>query len=237
MFQIASPLGRVFSTYRRIGVVLALLLLVCGVQFALLGGRAHASGNPAVTYADNHWNRTYSNDRTTSQEYYCDGAGYNANLQCVDGNQYSDTSPAGDYQPNFQCAEFVARALTEYGYMPGLDAYNSTQSAYQNYYPPAGPHDRFNLLSVTPGLGGDTLEDYLTMTGRAVNIGRSLKNAAPGDVIIFTDSANVPQHAAIFVSVGETWATSLVDAHNVAEYHVSLQSEVGSDGYYFLHLL
>jgi len=208
------------------------------VQFALLGGRAHASGNPAVTYADNHWNRTYYDDRTASQEYYCDGAGYDANLQCIHGgNHYSDTSPGGDFQPNFQCAEFIARALTEYGYMPGLDAYNSTQNAYQNYYPPAGPHDKFNLLAVTPGLGGDTLEDYLVNTGRAVNIGRSLDRAAPGDVIIFTDSANVPQHAAIFVSVGSNWATSFVDAHNVAEYHVSLQFEVGSDGYYFLHLL
>ena len=214
MFQISSPLSRFSRRYRRVGVLLA-LLLACSVQFAFLGGMAHANGNPAVTYADNHWNWTAYNDRTRV--------------------------PQGAPQQRFQCAEFVARALTDYGYMPGLNAYTSPQSAYQYYYPPAGPHDQFNLLAVTPGLGGDTLENYLRSTGRAVDIGRSLKRAAPGDVIIFSNYVNgalTPEHAAIFVSVGSSWATSYVDAHNNAEYHVSLQSEeYGFADYYFLHML
>ena len=205
-----------------VGLLFA-VLLACSVLFTI-GGTAHAAPavpccpgpfNPsaAVTYANNHWNWPKYNSATPAVS-------------------------AGQGQPNFQCAEFVARALAVGGYIPGINGYSSTQNALNNYKP--GDGVTYDLLSVTPGLAppDHTLQSYLTTFGLATNVGTSLSNIKPGDVVVFKDSSGTPQHMAIIVKVGSSRATTLLDAHNDARHQVSLASEAGGfTSFYILHLL
>jgi hypothetical protein len=111
----------------------------------------------------------------------------------------------GDFQPGYQCSEFVARALAQDGLLPGLDsggvegtsagAANSTAEfgTYSyNSYPftraadaSSGSGDTlYNLLGVgTPGTPG--LYDYLLNSGIGVSIHQDLAHAVPGDVVFF----------------------------------------------------
>src|SRR5690242_18880095 len=76
-------------------LVVAVLAGALLISFTVRGG-AHAASatNAAVSYADSHWN--------------C------ATAVCT------SRVPAGTGQPNFQCAEFVARSLAAVGKVPGL---------------------------------------------------------------------------------------------------------------------
>jgi hypothetical protein len=228
MFHLSSPLDTFHKRYRLVSQLLV-LLLACGALFSL-GGKAHAQVfspcphppcnpfNPAaaVTYANDHWNwwaYNSKNDPDTGKPV-----------------------PAGSPQPNFQCAEFVARALIVGNYIPGLNANTSTQNDLFNYRP--GDGNTYNLLEVTnlvpPKL---TLEAYLA-TFVATSIGKDLTKATPGDVVIFKDSNGTPRHMAIIVQAGSSESTTLVDAHNNAAHSVPLDSEAdGFSTYYILHLV
>lgn len=208
---------------RVLGLVLA-LLLACTALFSF-GGQAHAQSpnvvpccsgggltytrSNATTYANNHWNWRAYND--------------------------SNTVAAGNAQPDFECAEFVSRSLTHGGIVPGLSAYNSSQTAYGNYKP--GNGKTYDMLLVTPLSGYHTFQAYLTDYGLATNIGHNLSSARYGDVVIFEDSNHVAQHTVIIVKVGSGTGTTLIDAHNNAHYQLPLIDEIDGFSYwYILHI-
>ncbi|HET8845745.1 MAG TPA: amidase domain-containing protein [Ktedonobacteraceae bacterium] len=219
---------------RLVGMLLA-LLLACGIIFSF-GSRAYAAApipccgggfNPsaAVTYAGNHAYWTYYD--------------HSAHKACYDGgytNCYSTKdAKGGQFQPDFQCAEFVARALAAAGYMPGLNPWTSTQGAFGNYQPGDGNTYDLNLVTSIPN--HHTLEHYLTTYGLAKSVGTSLGQASPGDVVVFENSSGQQEHMAMIISVGSDRAHTWVDTHNTAHLQVSLKSEVdGFASFYILHL-
>jgi hypothetical protein len=188
---IACNLSRLKHTKWRVVIGLIILLAVFGRIFLVSPPeQAHAATNTAIQYADTHWNCT-----TPS---------------C------SSTVAAGSLQTNFQCAEFVARALSTEGLIPGLNS-NSPQSAYQYYRASNGV--TYNLLWVgwTSASGYNTIKglyQYLTETGRGSDIGNNPSQAAPGDVTIYHEGDG---HTALLVQTG---SNALVDAHNYSRYHV-----------------
>ena len=123
---------------------------------------------------------------------------------------------AGSAQPNYECAEFVARSLAAEGQVPGLTS-SSSQSAYGHYRAKNGK--TYNLLWVgwanggyTPGTPG--LYQFLIQNGVGKDIGNHPSEAAPGDVPIYFEGEG---HTALLTQTG---SNPLVDAHNNARYHV-----------------
>lgn len=164
--------------------------------------------NPAVSYADAAWN-------------WIDPAGHKA--------------PAGadptDYQQNFECAEFVARALADEGLIPGLTE-NSPRTgpgSFEQYT--AWNNKTYNLLNVGSdatwngiplGYYNAGLWDYLIDTGLGTDIGSNPAQAYPGDVMFWysggpADGAH-RHHAALVVQSGNA-GDLRYDAHYNARYH------------------
>jgi hypothetical protein len=177
-----------------IGALLLLTIIISGLLIWLPNGTSFAASaatvKASVQYANSHWN--------------C------ANAACT-----SKVS-AGSAQPNFQCAEFVSRALAAEGLVPGLKS-NSPQSAYLNYKAKNGK--KYDLLWVGVTASGPTslagLYQYVTQSKVGTNIGKNLSKAAPGDVAIYFVNEG---HTAI--KVAGSGSGSLFDAHNNARYHV-----------------
>ncbi len=232
MFHLSSLLGTSRRRYRPVGILSA-LLLACGVLFSLIGTASAApvasaatlgTFSPAlesgVAYANSHWNWTYYNH---TAPYAC--------MTKHNGVCYRSTNvkAAGDTQPWFQCAEFVARSLAAEGFIPGLSA-TSPESKYDPYKP--GNGKTYDLLLITPGLAGPhvyTLADFLLTYGYVKNIHQNLGNTQPGDIVVFRDKNNIPQHTGLVVSVSSgkrTTNNTLLDLHNSARYHASLNSEL-----------
>ena len=168
--------------------VLAGSLLITNI----IGRAAHAaSPNAAVAYADSHWN--------------CGNAACTYRVS------------AGTSQPNFQCAEFVARSLAAEGKVPGLSS-TSSQSAYGSYRARNGR--TYDLLWVGVNSGGYNdggvrgLYQYLTENGVGTNIGNSPSRAAAGDVTFHFEGQG---HTGLLVQAG---SNALADFHNNARYHV-----------------
>lgn len=172
-------------------IVLALLAVLGGTLLFLPQKQVHAATNAAVQYADSYWNCT--------------------NPSCT------STVSAGTAQPNFECAEFVARALSMEGLVPGLNS-GSSQSAYGNYHAQDGK--TYDLLWVgwttaskySTGING--LYQYLIDNGIGSDIGNHPSEAVPGDVVIYHEGQG---HTSLLVQTG---SSPLVDAHNNARYHV-----------------
>src|SRR5579885_2784781 len=87
--------------------VLVAAVLIGAIVFSIAARGEASAANAAVSFADAHWN-------------------------CATAACTSRVS-AGSAQPNYQCAEFVARALAAEGKVPGLSS-SSSQSAYGNYH-------------------------------------------------------------------------------------------------------
>ncbi len=188
---VSRNLSRLKRMKWRVVIGLIVLLAVFGRMLLFSPSeQAHAATDVAVQYADTHWN-------------------------CADPS-CSSTVTAGSPQPNFQCAEFVARDLSTEGLIPGLNS-NSPQSAYQYYRASNGLE--YNLLWVgwTSASGYNTIRglyQYLTETGIGSDIGNAPSQAVPGDVTIYHEGAG---HTALLVQTG---SNALVDAHNYARNHV-----------------
>lgn len=195
-------------------LLLGSVLLLAALLFTfspIRSGTAHASLSP-VTFANNNWNCSTA---------ACTG-----------------TVGAGQAQPKYQCAEFVARSLAYAGYMPGLGSLSS-QNNYANYAP--GDGKTYDLLAVTPGISptGHDLTNYLINSGHATNISRNLSRAVPGDMVVFQDSNHVAQHTAIIVDMASnpTASNTLVDAHNDARHKVSISFYFSDfSNWYILHI-
>lgn len=128
-------------------------LLVC-LFVVRFPGQAYAAttnpGSPTIQYADSHWN-------------------------CKDASCTSTVS-SGEAQPNFECAEFVARSLAAEGLIPGLSP-SSSQSAYGSYTALNGLAYDLNLIPPTSGYR--TLYNYLIDTGLGTDVSSNLNQAAP----------------------------------------------------------
>jgi hypothetical protein len=113
----------------------------------------------------------------------------------------------GAAQPNYQCAEFVARTIASTGKIPGLTA-GSAQSAYGSFSYNGKTYD---LLWTSHRVGGPLgLEDYLLAAGWKA--GGSVQDCS---VVFVNGSAGAWGHVAVGVGA------NLLDAHNNARLHLA----------------
>lgn len=169
---------------------------------------------PAVAWANDNWN--------------C------ANIACT------STVQAGQPQPNYGCAEFVARALATEGFMPGLTS-SSPQKSYDPYRP-AGSKKDYDLLLIGHRTGLHTLADYLLDYGYAKNIGMDLREAKAGDAVVFSDliyDKPAEEHVVLITTPGASPSSVKVAAHNNARYDNPLSNEINgfNGGWYILHIV
>lgn len=199
-----------------------------------------------VCWADANWNYNYYDDSSGPYAIYCDNQGYNSsystNPGCIDGNVYGAQVPSSGlyFQPNFQCADFVSRALTQDGLLPGLNnggvngssPASDTVNAYANYHAANGNIYHLWNVGVTGYRG---LHDYLLDSGLATNIHQNVQLAQPGDVVFLIDSNGSYYHTMIIVAVNN--GSIYVDAHNRARYHSLMDSTMlGTSGFDIYHL-
>ncbi len=228
MFQTQLPANKPKRVRKLLPLLSGFLVVVvlASVISTMRSGTALAA-NVAVSYVNSHWNWTYYN--------------HTAHLSCKYSN-YTGCStvrnvPAqGYFQPSFQCAEFVARALASEGYIPGLSS-TSSQSAYGSYKP--GNGKKYDLLTITSNLAGPgigSVADFLTTYGYFKNVGHTVGDAEPGDLVVFT-SGRTAEHVALIISSNYSRATIRIDAHNTARYDMPLNNEIaGFSGWYILHI-
>lgn len=194
-------------------------------------------GCNAVCWADANWNYNLYDDSANGRD--CDpGTGACVYEQTVAGGVQ------GRSQPDFQCAEFVSRALSQSGQIAGLGnggvggytpvSSNSGGFSYGNYSFVTTPYSSDNYyLLVNVGSNDGTfhqgLYHYLTNAGQGT-IQQTTAGAAPGDVVFFynstTQSDSTRVHVMIVTSAGGTNATTLLDGHNADLYHQSVQTEL-----------
>lgn len=208
MFQTPSAVDQVPRKYRLLGLLLT-CLLASTILFSFGARTAHAYTNPAVAFANAHWN--------------CWTAACTSRVH------------AGAAQPYYQCAEFVARSLAYEGFIPGLSS-TSSQRAYEYYRPGNGV--TYDLLLITPYSGYHTLANFLLTYGYFVNIGKNLGNTQPGDMVVYKDRYGTPQHIGLVIRHGTSTSNTMLDFHNSARYNVSLSSELGGEftSWYVLHI-
>jgi len=138
----------------------------------------------------------------------------NKNWDCADIS-CSKTVTAGQGQPNYECAEFVARSLAAGGFVPNLHPLDS-QDSYLNYKYDGVVYD---LLWVSKKQGGPLgLEDFLLKLGWKTT---NNTNVEAGYPLMLVGSGGPFSHTAIGVGAG------LTNAHNVAHYHVPLSAYEG----------
>lgn len=193
-----------------------------------------------ICWADANWNETSYDDAPslscTNPAWYF--AAYSSHAYC--GNQAGryirsynvydaqvPVSQTGVWQPNFQCADFVARALTQDGLVPGLN--NGGISGRSPASPTIGGYDSYqaangevyHLWNVgVPGIPG--LSNYLLDNQLATNIHVTLAQARPGDVVFFLDRNGRYYHTMLIASLGDGYL--VMDGHNAAQYHVVLKA-------------
>jgi hypothetical protein len=194
---------------RKLSISLGVFMLMAALMFTfspLHAGKVEAA-NATVAFANANWN--------------CATAACTSRVK------------AGQGQKNYQCAEFAARSLAASGYIPGLST-KSSQSAYENYKP--GNGKTYDLLAITPSVAAPrgTIATFLTTYGYFKNMGESMSDAEPGDLVAMGNNA----HIVVIVSTNHTVASTLIDAHNDARYHVSLSNELSgfTGSWYLLHI-
>lgn len=155
-----------------------------GVAQAAAHTPAHATStgvNGAVGYATSHWQWSIY-DNSLPQVYW------------------------GDFQPQFQCAEFVARALASSGPIGPLTP-TAADSVYSNVTFNAST---YNLKLVS------SLYHFLLDTGAGTNAGTSLSSATLGSVIIYGNSQDGDfLHTAIVTDTTNA-SNPLFTEHNAA---------------------
>ncbi|MEY9871569.1 hypothetical protein ABH931_001042 [Streptacidiphilus sp. MAP12-33] len=141
-----------------------------------------------VRYADAHWNWTAWNDSTPVA--------------------------FGADQPNYQCAEFVARSLAAAGLIPGLSP-DAPQNDYFTYHAPNG--EVYDLLLISDLPQYHNLADYLHDSGIGVDLGDHPELAQPGDVVVtYAGPDGTKSHTGLVVTAQTPTSEPLVDGHNHA---------------------
>ncbi|WP_329568693.1 hypothetical protein [Kitasatospora sp. NBC_01266] len=144
-----------------------------------------------VNWAESHWSWTAWNDSTPVTD--------------------------GSDQPNYQCAEYVARALAAAGLVPGLGP-DDPQDSYFNYTAPNGKTYDLLLISDLPQY--HNLYDYLMDSGLGTDIGDHPEDARPGDVVVTYAGPGVTKsHTGLVVTAADGSNEPTVDAHNRARSH------------------
>jgi len=134
----------------------------------------------------------------------------NANWNCANAACTSLVS-VGSGQPNYECAEFVARSLAAGGLIPGITP-GASQNAYYTYKYKGTTYD---LLWVSSKQGGPKgLEDLLIVLGWK-HMGTSTSNIHAASAIMCHGSSGNYGHTVVGVG------NNVVDAHNVARYKAS----------------
>jgi hypothetical protein len=145
-----------------------------------------------VQFAETHWNWTAWNDPTAVA--------------------------FGADQDNYQCAEFVARAMAAAGLIPGLSP-NAPQNDYFKYTAPNGKV--YDLLLITPLPQYNTIYQYMMDAGIATDVGDQPTLARPGDYVVTYAGANgVASHMGLIATAPTPdGGEATVDAHNHARIH------------------
>lgn len=200
----------------------------------------------AICWADANW----SSDDYAGNASGHDCAGFDDSAGQYVSCDARALAALGDFQPDYQCSEFVARALAQDGLVPGLTSGGTGQFGAVSYnsYPfseasgatgASSGAMRYNLLGVgTPGAHG--LYDYLMNSGIGVNERQNLAAAAPGDVVFFYTGSIADgnrEHVMLITSLvryasgsqGIGGWDALVDGHNRAAYHSLLSTLVAGD--------
>lgn len=129
---------------------------------------------------------------------------------------WNDPTPvaAGSGQPNYQCAEFVARAMAAAGLIPGLSP-NAPQNDYLDYTAPNGKVYDLLLISVLPQY--NNIYAYLMDSGAGIDVGDDPAAAQPGDfVVTYLGPNGTSSHMGIIDTAQTATAEPTVDAHNNA---------------------
>ena len=141
-----------------------------------------------VGFADAHWNWTAWNDSTPVA--------------------------FGSAQPEYQCAEFVARAMAAAGLVPGLGP-DDPQSDYFNYTAPNGKVYDLLLISELPQY--NNLYAYLMDSGVGQDVGDQPGQAQPGDIVVtYLGPDGTLSHVGLVAQAATDTAEATVDAHNNA---------------------
>ena len=156
----------------------------------------------------------------------------NSNWQFTD-YQDSGTVNEGEYQPNFQCAEFVSRALSQNNLIPGLynGGFRGTTAPYTGSVTgDSGSGDDFGsyhfdhapftsdyaydlLWTGTRGSTGPLpsisgLYEYLIDSGIGQDIGSNVNEAQPGDVVFFYEGDPSPNRHHVMITVSQPFKNS-----------------------------
>jgi hypothetical protein len=182
----------------------------------------------SICWAESNWDVA---------DFTADAGGQDCSAYDDTAGQYVNCSSRtlatlGDFQPDYQCSEFVARALAQDGLLPGLDSGGldgtparvaSSTAEFGTYSYNSYPFTRaadaasgsgdtiYNLLGVgTPGTPG--LYDYLLNSGVGVSIHQDLAHAMPGDVVFFYTPSLDPsnrEHVMLVTSLVRYQSTSI----------------------------
>ena len=155
----------------------------------------------------------------TSQAGLCPGA---SDVQCCQGVQpFADrywncadvactqTVASGSSQPNYECAEFVARALAAGGWISGLSGLEA-QSSYDPYEYNGQSYDFLWVSNIQGGPLG--LREFLLAKGWS---GDASSSIVAGSAVMVSGSGGSYGHVAL--GVGD----NVCDAHNNARYHAT----------------
>ena len=129
---------------------------------------------------------------------------------------WNDSTPVafGDAQPNYQCAEFVARALAAAGLIPGLSP-DAPQNDYFDYTAPNGKVYDLLLISELPQY--NNLYAYLMDSGIGEDVGDQPQEAQPGDIVVtYLGPDGTLSHTGLVAQAPTATAEATVDAHNNA---------------------
>ncbi|HEU5440353.1 MAG TPA: hypothetical protein VFU88_13765 [Ktedonobacterales bacterium] len=217
----------------------------------IAGGPRCYYGCGSICWADDNYLYTKYNDAAA---LYCDGNGYlgsYGSYYCKDGTNYSAAQVPGGgwFQPYFQCAEFVSRAMGQDNEIPGLKN-GGVQGAT-----PATPltgsysYDSFPFTYVGGSYSSDTryhldnvghdgvtgLYEYLINSGLAHYVGTDLSQVYPGDVIFFTEGSGFGHVMLVTGTVQDGWSggngwDAYLDGHNASAYHGLLKNWVANTG-------
>ena len=132
---------------------------------------------------------------------------------------WNDSTPVafGSGQPNYQCAEFVARSMAAAGLIPGLSP-DAPQDAYFHYTAPNGKVYDLLLISVLPQY--HNIYAYLMDSGVGIDVGNNPAAARPGDyVVTYLAPDGTASHMGLVATAPTATAEGTVDAHNNARLH------------------
>ncbi|GAA1959572.1 hypothetical protein [Kitasatospora viridis] len=132
---------------------------------------------------------------------------------------WNDATPVafGADQPNYQCAEYVARALAAAGLVPGLGP-DDPQNDYFTYVAPNGK--TYDLLLITDLPQYHNLYDYLMDSHLGTDVGDHPELARPGDVVVTYGGPNgAKTHTGLVATAQDGTNEPTVDAHNRARSH------------------